>query len=631
LSVRDAACGRGVFIPPKGWRRYNEQQRRTWRNRVARELRFRKFCEAHPHLPRSAESTYAAYGEHDAGWLKEHELTATKTVMWAARRSLCERREIPRRGRPKGSGRREWHPRAEEHFDRLFKTESRPDASDVLQDLRALARAEGFTAPTIHMVRRKIAETPWGELVLMREGVRACEAKCVPKGVRPRERVRGWWSLDCRVEDVWIKAPDGRHGLRAHRAACSGVYIPFAAKWSDLRFGLTENKDLIAASIRGAVRNDGFPRIAQSDNGWAYDFLSADDADGMPGLFRQFGVTVVKAIPYAGWQKPIEPAWMGMKKRLDRRVRSYCAGSIPERPEPLAKWAKDHVYELPTLGDLNRWAREVREELNATPRPALGGLTPNIFMERYWGTWRRPPAEVVAIYLCPLVGKRKCGRDGVRWANYLYRPEPEELVRVQNRTVQLRKDPDREDVLILCDERGEPLCDAYCDVLFGLHRETARETRRRQARYRTAIKRAVPARAFLSEAKTTQLLRVNREFRQAEEAAVRANLGDAPESEIRLMQPESPEAARRIVAKREKRDTGLAARRSARPRKASAAASNTAQEGFELLSRGQIEGAVGERDERTIDASDLYADVAIESSVEQENAGLGEYYQGAAG
>jgi len=49
--------------------------------------------------------------------------------------------------------------------------------------------------------------------------------------------------LDCRVEDVWIKVPDGRHGLRAHRAVCSGVYIPFAAKWSDLRFGLTENKD----------------------------------------------------------------------------------------------------------------------------------------------------------------------------------------------------------------------------------------------------------------------------------------------------------------------------------------------------------------------------------------------------
>jgi len=379
------------------------------------------------------------------------------------------------------------------------------------------------------------------------------------------------------------------------------------------------------------VRNDGFPAVAQTDNGWAYDFLSADDADGVPGVFRQFGVEVVKALPYQGWQKPIEPAWNGMKKRLDRHARSYCGGSVGERPEDLAKWATAHVWELPTLGDLSRWVREVMEELNATPRPALGGLTPNLFMERYWGTWRRPPADVVEIYLCPIVGKRKCGRDGVRWANHLYRPAPEELVRVQNRTVQLRKDPDREDVLILCDERGEALCDAYCDALFGLHRETARETQRRQARYRTAIKRAVPARAFLSEAKTTQLLRVNREFRQAEEAVVRVNLGDAPESEIRLMQPESPEAARRIVAKREKRDTRLAARRSARPRKAGAAGSNTAQEGFELLSRGQVEGAVGEREERTIDASDLYDDVPIEGSAEQENADLGEYYQGAAG
>ncbi len=125
MSVAEFCQVQGVFTPPKGWRGYDERQGQTWLRYVARELWFRQFCEVRPDLPRSAPQTYAAYAEHDADWLARERLTATKTRVCKARQVLCERREIPKRGKPKGSGCKEWHPRVEELFDKLYRNQDR--------------------------------------------------------------------------------------------------------------------------------------------------------------------------------------------------------------------------------------------------------------------------------------------------------------------------------------------------------------------------------------------------------------------------------------------------------------------------------------------------------------------------
>jgi hypothetical protein len=630
MTVAEACQAAGTFKPPKGWAGYDESRRRKWRLNTARERHFQQFCADHPNLSPSSRATYAAYGEFDRDWLTRHELTAARSTMCEARRALCERRQIPKRGKPKGVGRKQWHARAEELFDKLYMNQHRPFASDVLRTIRAFAHREKFAAPTYAMVLRKIRETPWAEKVLTREGEQAYRAKCEPKGMRPRERTRKWWSLDCRTPDVWLKVPDGR-GIRAARLCCSGIYIPFAQKWADLRAGFTENKDLIAGSVKHAAHGDGLPAVIQTDRGWAYAFLSDDDPNGIPGLLQQFGVEVTRAEPYSGWQKPVEGAWNTVKRRLDRFMRAFCGGSIPERPEDLEAWAKAHVWELPTFGQYDECLHSVMEELNATPRPGLGNLTPNLFMDRYWGTFYRPTSETLDVYCNSIVGRRKCARDGVRFGNHLYRPEPTELPKVQNRKVVLRRDPDRADTLILCDDAGLAICDAYCDALFGLHRETAREHARRTARYRATVKRAVSARNYLRECNTAQLLAVNRELAKVEEARVMQGLGDAPEPAVRIIRPELADSAKGITAKRQKRDARLAAQRSARPRKGIAAGSNAAQEGFELLAETDSREPRAEAEAPVISAAELYGDVPIAGEDAVRNEGLSDYYGEAAG
>jgi hypothetical protein len=202
LSVVEARNLGVIFLPPKGWRGYTEQQRRTWRNCVARELRFRRFLEANPHLAPSARTTYAAYGEHDATWLEENGLTAGQTVMYHARRVLCERRELPRRGRLPGSGKCEWHPRAEYLCDQLL-CHTHGNRANIRETLKAFAAKEGFPAPTERMIDERIAGTPKGSIMLAPKGEGALDAMA-PKGRRPRKSKRGWVSLDCRIMDLYV-------------------------------------------------------------------------------------------------------------------------------------------------------------------------------------------------------------------------------------------------------------------------------------------------------------------------------------------------------------------------------------------------------------------------------------------
>lgn len=565
------------FRPPAGWRGYTGVQRARWRLMVGRETRFARFLRARPHLERSKAATYAEFSRVEADWLAaagKHwwpsgaPMPATKTAVNEARRALQERREIPRRGRPAGTNKLEWHPRATELFDAAYWSEQRREAADVLDYVRAIAHKEHFPAPTMHMVRQRIAAMPAPVRVRLREGAKRFTEKCVPKGHRPRRAVRGWASFDCRKADFWAQVPDGCGGVKPARLILSGCYLPFAKKWSALRFALTENFELIAATVRDAVLRDGLPRVAHTDNGGAYDALTGSPRGtaaeresfargGIGGFFSTFNVRVLKAEPYAGWQKSIESAWNGVKRHLDKWVVSFCGGSPAERPEKLTAWLRDNADKLPTLAQAQAWATALLEFLNAKPRKSLGGLSPNLYFAQRGPTRRAVDADTIDVYLSPVVAERTCGRDGVTVDNVVYCPEPADLLHVQGQRVGVRRDPDNADVVTLCNADGGALCRAYNERLAGSGREAARLARRRAQEFRRAARKYFSVQRRRFETNTSAILKARRDFAELEEARVRAEQGEVGERQTRIVRPDLAASAKSCKM----RDAQRAARR----------------------------------------------------------------------
>ncbi|HUU97359.1 MAG TPA: Mu transposase C-terminal domain-containing protein [Phycisphaerae bacterium] len=543
LSIVDACRARGIPVPRENFRDWSKQKTRDWTRTTLRQIRFDKFLEANPHLAPSSPDTFKAYGEHDAAWLKENGLTAKKSAMYAARKMLYETREPPRRGRPKGSGKTEWHPRAEYLCDQ-FLFHHHGNAADIHSTLEAFAAKEDFPAPSYGMVLERVNGTPKGAKILARKGERALDA-IAPKGRRPRKSVRDWLSLDCRIQDVFVQVPTAGGGIKHARPVCSGALAPYSWQWLDLRFDRTENGELIAATVRAASLRGGVYRVYQTDKGSAYKWLT-----GPGGAFLEaFGARAFRALPYEGWSKPIESAWNSVKHGLDVWFRSFCGGSIPERPEALERWAKANVHKLPTIDDLNEWAPIFLETHNATPFDALGGLTANLHAELHGADRVAVDADTIDIFFCPIIGRRVVGTDGVTLDNLLYRPEPEDLATWQGKRVWIRRDGELADRIVLCQENGEPICHAYKDQLAGATREHAREARRQRERYKRACRAYIPARDDSLATETGRILRVKREYALAQEQKLRAELGIEDQRGVRIVRPDLAEAAKKLKSR----------------------------------------------------------------------------------
>lgn len=585
-TVEEHCQDASVFRPPANWRTYTEAQRRTWRGWVGRELRFRAYCRTHPSQPPSAAETYLEFGRVYASWLAAHKLTAGRSEMYTARKRLEARSEVPRRGAPKGSGAAKWHPRAEAWLgELLFRSQAEP--AEIHRTLRALGAKENFPAPSYSQVLQRIRAHPKGAVVLARKGERALDCMS-PKGVRPRKALRGWWSLDCRTEDVYVQVPSTGGALRRTRATCAGIYAPYHDQWIDLRFDVTENAELVASGVRAGSHKHGLARVIQVDCGSAYMFLSDDGPLG--GFLTQFGTRLVRAEAYRAYQKRIEGRWNSLKDEVDRYALSFCGGSPGERPEDLEAWSAAHVAELPTIEQLNAWAQVFIETHNATPREHLGGLTPNVHAQLYGPAKRIVDPDVASFWFTPLLkehgrpAERVCDENGVTIARILYRPAPEDVARLQGRKVLVRLDDELADRVVLCDAGGAPICYAYAEKLVGTRREHAREARRRRERYKRAIRSYIPARDDSLDSETGRILRVKRDHALAEERRLRAKLGDVPERPVRIIRADLVESAKALKARQRARDAirGTTAA-------AATATDGGRVDGFEALARVQDE------------------------------------------
>ena len=166
------------------------------------------------------------------------------------------------------------------------------------------------------------------------------------------------------------------------------------------------------------------------------------------------------------------------------------------------------------------------EEYHSTPQSGDGtfGLPPRLVFEQYRTEHRSVDSAAIDILCTKTVGPVKVGRDGVRHRNVLYGGSDQAVWKLQGKEVWLRVDPVRVDFVTVCDESGKPICKAYNKPLRGATQEQRREAAKIKARYRKAVRAYAPARNYLLETDTQQILQAKRDHAKARMEELRKEL-----------------------------------------------------------------------------------------------------------
>ena len=428
------------------------------------------------------------------------------------------------------------------------------------------ARENDWQWPSYSAVRtwanRKI---PAGVFALARGGPKHFEAHYVPKIAREYTDIEAgaWWCLDGRTLDIMCRVPDDRKNWRRARLVVTGINDMRSRVIVGWDIRATENSDGIIAGIRQAMQQWGAPTDAIVDNGKAYKAATGTprgtskqreyfDDPRIGSVFAQTGVQVHNSIPFHSWAKQIESLWTKVKDGFDRWFWCFWGGSPDERPEGMDKWTKQRIDDLPTVDEIRDAFQIFMDEYHATEQTGTGtnGLSPNLVMEQYRGPIRRVDAALLDLLCCRTVGPVKVTRDGIRHNHVLYGQKDEAVWKLQGREVYLRIHPERADLVTVCEEDGTPICHATNRRLSGATQDDIRESQKAKARYRRAVKEYLPARDFLRETPTTQILKSKRKHAQAREAAARADLPEPQQPPVTLVRPDLTDAARKLQNQR---------------------------------------------------------------------------------
>ena len=277
----------------------------------------------------------------------------------------------------------------------------------------------------------------------------------------------------------------------------------------------------------------------------------ASDAPAVASVFERFGIQAHAAIAYHPWAKKIESIWRLLKKHCDRWFESFWGGRPTERPETAEELVKYHVEDLLPMGEIRELVLTAVETYNATPRRALGGLSPNMMFERYRGTVRRVDPDVFDTYFTVAEGPRRVGRDGLRYRNMLYELEAADLVKLQGRDVWVLPRLDDAGLVALCDKDERLLCYAAEQRLIraGTKDEHVRAMFAKKARVRRLAKQYLAERDFLLDTTTGQILRQQRDFAKSREAELRKQAPAAVAPDVQVVRPDLADQAGRMKKK----------------------------------------------------------------------------------
>jgi|GEM_PF-4271073 len=551
-----------------------------------------RFDQEHSSLSPSSGASWEAFIAVHGAWARERGLPCSRSQYYALQHKMSYGKDIDGRGKP---------PREPEVFvngipvphgcsaeacelflSMYMATRGGRNQLSIAQCCRYVegeAKEHGWEWPSYSTVRTWIhRKIPHGAKTYARKGPKKFEASCVPKIQRDYEQIAAsaWWCLDGTPMDIMCRVPDDRKNWRRARVILTGINDMRSRMLVGWDVRSTESADGILAGIRMAMRGHGAPEHAIVDNGKAYKAATgarrgtkrqrnyfADKRIG--SVFAQTGVQTHTSIPYHSWAKQIESLWNKVKNGFDRWFWCFWGGSPDERPEGMDRWTKERIDELPTVEEVREAFAIFLDEYHATEQSGDGtyGLSPNQIMEQFRGPIRRVDDSLLDLLCCRTVGPVKVHRDGIRYKHVLYGQKDEAIWKLQGREVWLRIDPDRVDRVTVCQEDGRPICYAHNTRLSGATQEDLREAMRAKARYRKQMKAYMPARDFLLETPTTQILQAKRRHAMAREAEQRKQLPEPETPPVTLVRPDLVKDAKRLE-REERRRQGTAGTRAGR-------------------------------------------------------------------
>lgn len=406
--------------------------------------------------------------------------------------------------------------------------------------------------------------------IYARRGLRKFEAECLPKIERDYTAFQAGerYEIDGHVLDVMARVPDARKGWRRCRPTLIVVRDLRSRRVAGWSFCENENADAACRAIAMALKSSGIPRRFTLDNGPGFVAATgaarpkkrtAYDDERITRTLSAFNVELHRTIAHSPWSKGAMERFFGeLKNHFSRLFPSFWGGKPEERPDDADRRTRERIDLLPTIADLEAEFPKFLDIYHATPHGGDGmfGLSPNEVWEQFRGEIRTADAAAIDLYIQRLVGPVMVTRAGVRWGNVTFGRWSEAVFRLQGQKVMLRIDPNRGDIVTLCDMDGRALCQASNERLCGTTQDDVRAAARMRTKMRRAMKAYFPARNFAMRDGVGQVLAMK---------AARANAARrlAPPAEapaVTLVRPDLTADARRVQEDAAKR--GKSGRRS---------------------------------------------------------------------
>jgi len=384
-----------------------------------------------------------------------------------------------------------------------------------------LGNDDAWTWPALRTVQRQYqVGVPGPAKVLMRNGPKLFEARCIPKITRdPSDVAAGEWLVgDEHTFDFQGRA-DGERGPYRIRFKLTAWRCVRSRKMVGWFIGPRANSDTILSSFKMAVTMTGtIPRIVTIDNGTDYRAVGGPpkrragwdeyDGDRVQGAIERLSIDVNYAIPFHPWAKAVESEFRTLTADFAAFMPSFWGGRPDRRPEDAERWTKKHVRDLPTLDPVREAFTGYLEGRHSQPSRGLGmeGLSPNAaFAEFYTTSPRYAEPGVLELLLCRHVGPVKVGRDGVRHEGVNYGTIDQAVFLLQGREVWIALDPVQRDRITLCEKDGTPLCVARAARPIGATSDEFRERIAHQKRCKKIVREYAPSRDYLMKTPVQQI------------------------------------------------------------------------------------------------------------------------------
>ncbi|HUU94740.1 MAG TPA: Mu transposase C-terminal domain-containing protein [Phycisphaerae bacterium] len=481
---------------------------------------------------------------------------STRTLhRWNGQKSHCDGRRV------RGGGAAPLDPRVRDAYLQIALHANFKDLGEAWRHARDTAQELGLPMHSPGWFRRWFAREYPQFVVRYCKSARKFEAENLPKIRRNYDDVAPleWVSLDGHQMNLFVRVPTANQSWKRARPILTGVLDIRSRMFLGWDIRECETSDGILAGIKMMHRDYGCPGHYYADNGEAYKASLGHcrvnrkvlDDPRIGAICAQTGAQRHTSIPYQAWAKMIESIWRRPIDGFERYCWSWIGNSPANRPDDRHKEIVANLEQLPTLDELRRQFADYLKVYHAEPQSGSGmfGLAPRECFEQHLAEVRRLDDDTLDFLCCRLVGPRKVGRDGVLYNDIRYGHFDVEVWKLQGRAVYLRIDPDQADFVWVCDEKGAPLCMATARQITGATQEEVREAHRIRAKMRRVAKEYAPARDFLLETSTAQIMHRKAEHAQRRAAQRAQQLPAPPEPAVKIVRPDLVEPVRQAKRK----------------------------------------------------------------------------------